>query len=98
MSKYIGETQPWSLVKTDPAAAKRVLYDLAEQLRVVSILLKPFLPRTAETIYNSFNFPEPWAEVRYEEVWSHARQGEDLKVLAVLHKNKVKPLFPRIGG
>ena len=61
-NKYLDDTAPWKLVKTDKAAAKRVLYDVAEQLRGVSILLKPFLPRAAETIYHSFNFPQPWAE------------------------------------
>ncbi len=97
-NRYLDETAPWKLVKTDKTAAKRVLYDVAEQLRAVSILLKPFLPRAAQTIYTSFNFPEPWAEVSYEEAWSHARQGEDLKVLAPLHDGKVKPLFPRIAS
>ena len=96
-NKYLDETAPWKLVKTDKGAAKRVLYDAAEQLRVVSILLKPFLPRAAETIYTSFNFPQPWAEVSFEDVWAHPRQGEDLRVLAALHEDKVEPLFPRIA-
>ena len=97
-NQYLDETAPWKLVKTDKAAAKRVLYDVAEQLRVATILLKPFLPRAAETIYSSFNFPQPWAEVSFEDVWAHPRQGEDLRVLAALHEGKVKPLFPRIAG
>ena len=71
-----------ALVKTDREAAKHVLYDLVEQLRAVAILLKPFLPRTAENLYRGFNFPQPWAEVRFEDVWVHPRQGEDLRVLA----------------
>ena len=68
--------EPWKLVKTDKEAAKRVLYDLVEQLRAVAILLKPFLPRTAETIYHSFNFPQPWEEVRHEDVWVHPGRGK----------------------
>src|SRR5205823_6957642 len=53
-NQYAENTKPWTLVKTDKTAAKRALYDLVEQLRGVAILLKPFLPRTAETIYRSF--------------------------------------------
>jgi len=83
-------------VKPDKQAAKRVLYDLVEQLRAAAILLKPFLPKTGEMIYRSFNFPEPWEEVRYEDVWVHPRQAEDLRVLAAVEGGKVKPLFPRI--
>jgi methionyl-tRNA synthetase len=96
-NKYADKKEPWSLVKADRLAAKRVLYDLAEQLRCAAILLKPFLPRTGETIYRNFNFPQPWEEVRHEDVWVHPRQADDLRVLAALTEGKVKPLFPRIS-
>jgi methionyl-tRNA synthetase len=95
--RYLDRMEPWKLVKTDVQAAKQVLYDVVEQLRAAAILLKPFLPRTAETIYRSFNFPQPWEEVRHEDVWVHPRQVEDLRVLAVLEGGKVKRLFPRIS-
>jgi methionyl-tRNA synthetase len=96
-NRYADRTEPWKLVKTDLKAAKAVLYNLAEQLRAAAVLLKPFLPRSAETIYRSFNFPQPWEEVRHEDVWVHPRQVEDLRVLAPLEDGKVKPLFPRIS-
>jgi methionyl-tRNA synthetase len=95
-NKYLEDTKPWTVVKTDKPAAKRVLYDLAEQLRVVAILLKPFLPRTAQTLYSSFNFPQPWEAVRYEDVWIRPRQAEDLRLVGLLEGGKVKPQFPRI--
>ena len=69
---------------------------MIEQLRGVAILLKPFLPRMAKTIYTSFNFPQAWDSVRYEDVWSHPRQAEDVKLVAELTDGKVKPLFMRI--
>ncbi len=54
----------WKLVKTDKEAAKRVLFNAVQSLRIASILLKPFIPRSAETIYTSFNFSTPWENVR----------------------------------
>ncbi len=95
-NKYLDRTEPWKLVKTDKMAVKRILYDMVEQLRGVAILLKPFVPRLAETIYTSFNFPQRWDSVRYEDVWSHPRQSEDLKLVAKLENGKVTPLFMRI--
>lgn len=95
--QYVEQKKPWELVKTDPPAGKQVLYDLVEQLRVVAILLKPFLPRTAKTIYQSFNFKQSWDEVRHEDVWVHPGQGEDLRIVAGVEGGKVKPLFPRIA-
>jgi methionyl-tRNA synthetase len=96
-NQYADRKEPWKLVKTDKEAAKHVLYDMVEQLRCVAILLKPFLPQTAETIYKSFNFPQPWEEVRHEDVWVHPRQVEDLRLLAPLEDGKPKVLFPRIS-
>jgi methionyl-tRNA synthetase len=95
-NQYLEKREPWKLVKVDQEAAKQVLYDGAEQLRIVAILLKPFLPRAAETIYRSFNFKQPWEQVRFEDVWVHPGQAEDLQLLAPLEGGKVKPMFPQI--
>jgi methionyl-tRNA synthetase len=96
-NQYADRKEPWKLVKTDKEAAKHVLYDLVEQLRGAAIMLKPFLPKSAETIYKSFNFPQPWEQVRHEDVWVHPLQVEDLRVVATLEEGKPKPLFPRIN-
>jgi methionyl-tRNA synthetase len=96
-NQYLESNAPWKLVKTDKDAAKRVLFNAVQSLRVASILLKPFIPRSAEAIYTSFNFPKPWAEVRYAAAAELTAQPNDLRVTAQLVGDKVKPLFPRIG-
>src|SRR5581483_9640529 len=96
-NQYAERNEPWRLVKTDKDAARPILYALAEQLRIISILVKPFLPRSAETIYRSFNFARPWDDVSYQDAWQPPAQAEDLRILAALEGGKVKPLFPRIA-
>ncbi len=96
-NQYLESNAPWKLVKTDKEAAKRVLFNAVQSLRIVSILLKPFIPKSAEAIYTSFNFPKPWAEVKYADATELQTQPDDLRVTAVLEGDKVKPLFPRIG-
>ena len=97
-NQYLESNAPWKLVKTDKDAAKRVLFNAVQSLRVASILLKPFIPKSAEAIYTSFNFPTPWAEVKYADAAELKAQPDDLRVTAALNEGgKVKPLFPRIG-
>jgi methionyl-tRNA synthetase len=96
-NKFADSRAPWKLVKTDMPAAGEVLFGMLEPLRAACILLKPFLPRSAQTIYTSFNFAKPWDEVTYEDAATPAKFADDLKVLAALEAGKVKPLFPRIG-
>jgi methionyl-tRNA synthetase len=48
-NKYIDETTPWILAKDDDGKErlKAVLYNLLEAIRIISIMLEPFLPQTA---------------------------------------------------
>ena len=94
---YLETNKPWTVVKTDLAAAKEVVFNATQSLRIAAILLKPFIPRSAEAIYKSFNFAKPWDEVTYADAAQLAPQPEDLRVTAELVDGKVKPLFPRIA-
>jgi methionyl-tRNA synthetase len=95
-NQYLEANAPWKLVKTDKEAAKRVLFNAVQSLRVASILLKPFIPKSAEAVYRSFNFPTPWEEVTYADAAELKAQPDDLRVTAELIDGKVKPLFPAI--
>ncbi|HQR09313.1 MAG TPA: class I tRNA ligase family protein, partial [Gemmatales bacterium] len=96
INQYLETNAPWKLVKTDKEAAKTVLFNAVQSLRVASILLKPFIPRSAEAIYRSFNFPVSWEQVKYADAAELKAQSDDLRVTAELVDGKVKPLFPRI--
>ncbi|HMM32248.1 MAG TPA: methionine--tRNA ligase subunit beta, partial [Clostridia bacterium] len=59
-NKYIDVTKPWVLAK-DEASLQRlgtVLYNLAECLRFVGVLLTPFLTRTAPKIFEQLGVKE----------------------------------------
>lgn len=96
-NQYLEANAPWKLVKTDKEKAKWVLFNAVQSLRIASILLKPFIPRSVEKIYTSFNFPTPWAEVKYADAAELKSQPDDLRVVAALVDGKPPPLFPRIG-
>ncbi len=95
-NQYAEKNEPWKLVKSDKDAARPVLFNLSEILRVAAVLLKPVLVRSAATIYRSFNFAQPWEEVRYADT-ALRPAAADLRVVAELDKGKVKPLFPVIS-
>ena len=59
-NKYIDETAPWALAK-DEAQKERlgtVLYNLLESIRFIAVLLSPFMPETAEKIFEQMNCDE----------------------------------------
>ncbi len=51
-NKYIDETAPWALAKDESNKARlaEVMYNLCECIRMVSVLIAPFMPYTADEI------------------------------------------------
>lgn len=91
-NKYIDETAPWALAK-DPAKKQElanVLYNLTEALRVISVLISPFMPTTAVRIWRQLGLAQDFASVRTEDIeqWGG--------VPADLHVGTPEQLFPRI--
>ena len=58
-NKYIDETAPWVLAKdeADKPRLEAVLYNLIECIRLLGILLTPFIPGTAEEILRQIQAP-----------------------------------------
>lgn len=56
-NKYIDETMPWALAKDENKKARlgTVLYNLLGAIRYIAILLTPFMPQTAEKIFEQMN-------------------------------------------
>jgi methionyl-tRNA synthetase len=52
LNRYVQDEHPWQLAKDDAQAERldQVLFSLAEGLRVVSVLLHPFMPGSAERL------------------------------------------------
>jgi len=87
LNRFVTEREPWKLAKDDAAAAEldQVLYTLAEGLRVVSVLLHPWIPETAERLLTALGREERALEgARLGAVGGGARLGE------------LGQLFPRV--
>lgn len=56
-NKYIDETMPWALAKDEEKKARlgTVLYNLLEGIRFTAVLLSPFMPETAQKIFEQLN-------------------------------------------
>nr|WP_262385089.1 MULTISPECIES: methionine--tRNA ligase [Paenibacillus] len=90
-NKYIDETQPWVLAKDESKRAElaSAMYHLAESLRIVSILLQPFLTNAPRAI---------WAQLGIEAgeltSWESAKKFGSLP--GGTRVSKGEPIFPRL--
>ena len=91
-NKYIDETTPWVLGKDEVRKAElnRVLYDLVESLRAISVMIEPFIPTTARRIWAQLNLPQNFDEIRISDIEGWGKTPVGIQI------NKPEQLFPRI--
>lgn len=77
-NKYLAETEPWKLIKTDENRVSTILY-ISLQIAVnISILVEPFLPFTADKLEKTLKKSGlAWADAgRIDLLQSHQAIGE----------------------
>ena len=89
-NKYIDATAPWVLAKSEDTKPRlaRVLYNLAETLRICTVLLQPFMPATCEKIFAQLGVDDSL------KTWDSAAAVGSMPANATLHKGE--NIFPRI--
>jgi methionyl-tRNA synthetase len=85
LNQYVEETRPWDLAKEDGERERldQVLYNLAEGLRVITLLLHPYMPETTARLLDALGEPSrELAELGSRE------GGRRLE--------RIPPLFPKL--
>ncbi|RED61683.1 methionine--tRNA ligase [Cohnella lupini] len=90
-NKYIDETKPWALAKEESnrEALASVMGHLAESLRIVSVLIQPFLTHTPGRIWSQLGVAEG-------ELTGWDSLNEFGNMLAGSKVSKGDPIFPRL--
>lgn len=90
-NKYIDETTPWVLAKDEDKKDRldTVLYNLAETIRIASVLIRPFMESTSNEIWKQFGIDKS-EMTTWESLSEWGRLESGLKV------RKSKPMFPRL--
>jgi methionyl-tRNA synthetase len=92
---YVTEKEPWILAK-DPSnkeVLEKVLYNTAESLRALAVLLNPLMPDTCEILWQSLGAQSTLGDLGAQTISSVANWGQ-LPKGAVVTKTPV--LFPRL--
>ena len=86
LNRYVEESAPWQLAR-DPAASQKLdaaLASLAEGLRVISVLLYPYMPSSAERLLQALAAPD----TSYHGA-TFGERGSGARV------KSLEPLFPK---
>ena len=92
LNAYVDVSAPWTLAKNkDEATLSNVLYTLCEGLRIVAVYLYPFMPESAQKIWEQLGIKKEIESCRFDEEvkWG----GQKISGLKV---QKGPSLFPKV--
>jgi methionyl-tRNA synthetase len=90
VNKYIDSTAPWVLAKSDRDRLCTVIFHIIEPLKIISVLLWPFMPETAEKIQTYLGLSKRGRDLKIQDI---EKWGEDKPIRTI---SKAPHLFPRI--
>ena len=89
-NRYIDMMKPWAIAKSDRERLGTVLHTITEVIKMVSVLLWPFMPQTAEKIQHQLGLDRVGLELTLDslEEWGKTKQVRPI--------SKAPALFPRV--
>ncbi|CEF19812.1 methionine--tRNA ligase [Staphylococcus xylosus] len=93
-NKYIDETSPWVLAKDEEQKEilGNVMAHLVENIRIIAVLLRPFLTHAPKQIFTQLNINTPEL-FELESIETYGALTESIKV-----SDKPQPIFPRLDS
>jgi len=90
VNKYIDSMAPWVLAKNDTARLSTVMFNILESIKIVSVMLWPFMPGTSEKIQGFLGLKKTGRDLTFDDVreWGNIRPAKLIE--------KAPQLFPRI--
>jgi methionyl-tRNA synthetase len=83
-NKYLADTEPWKLVKTDEESVKAIMFDALQICAKLAIAAEPFLPHTASKLKAMLNAPQlHWSSLFNEFL---LESGHQLNKAEILYK------------
>jgi len=93
-NKYINDKTPWSLAKEEKMTeCGQVLYNVLEALRFVSVMIYPFTPNIAQSMWEQLGQAGKVEDFNYADLqWGGIKSGK------IASAETVKPVFLRLDS
>ncbi len=92
MNKYIDETMPWVLAKSEEKKPRLavVMQNLVEALYKIAVMIYPYMPEAAAKMWEQLGVENDIAQAKLDEIreWGSVKAGHKL--------GEAHPIFPRI--
>jgi methionyl-tRNA synthetase len=98
-NQYFQENEPWKKFKEDPERASTSLYVLANMAKDLSVLIEPFMPKSAEAIARQLNIKKgEWDDVCELTIKPGHKISEPEMLFRKLEDDELKKLKEEFSG
>ena len=83
-NKYFNDLEPWSVKKRDPERMNTIIYTISQQIKNVSILLNPIIPKSTQKVLYTMNIIHDEIKIRNilnNDLLNHDKELKDLEIL-----------------
>ncbi len=83
-NKYFNDSEPWALKKSNPKQMDAVMYSIVEQIKNISILLLPIIPKSANSVLDIINVNKDLrviSEINKNDGLTHDKELGEIKIL-----------------
>ena len=87
-NQYLNDKEPWNLMKTDKEKAGTIFYVAAQVVKAIAVVSEPFMPQTAERLWQSLNLHGTLSSCRWSDAIVSIESGHEIV--------KPQPLFHKI--
>jgi len=86
-NNYIAKTEPWKVAKENPEKLSLILFNIWNALRIITLFIYPFMPKTAEKIWKALGLIGCSIDYRMLKWETEIKEAKT---------EKIEQLFPRI--
>ena len=83
-NKYFNDSEPWAVKKKDPERMNAILFTIVEQIKNISILLNPIIPKATNKVLALINVSKEnicIEKIKDENILNHDKKLGDLEIL-----------------
>ena len=88
-NKYLNDTQPWDLIKTNRERVATVLNIALGLVKALAILLAPIIPEHADRLWHMLGYKDSVHDHKWQEALTGIKAGQKIE--------KPKPLFTKVS-
>jgi methionyl-tRNA synthetase len=97
-NRFFNDSEPWRTIKTDKSSAATTIYVADQAVKTLALLLAPFLPNSAERLWQILNLEGSVHQHRWSDATRRIEPGHEIRRPTPLFGKIEAKELPKLGS